>query len=141
MRELADFENLLEIFEVTPQMLEREVFGDRPSVEMLVVLLDEIISGYALYFQNFSSFLGKPGIYLEDIYVRQSERGKGLGKALLQEVIRIAHERECGRCEWVVLDWNRSAREFYESLGANPLNDWTVYRLDADGIAAALDRM
>jgi GNAT superfamily N-acetyltransferase len=97
------------------------------------------IRGYALFFQSFSSFQGRPGMYLEDVYVEPSARGKGLGKALLVEVIRTARERGCRRCEWIVLDWNQRAKQFYESLGAKVLGDWRLWRMDGEAMDDLLD--
>jgi GNAT superfamily N-acetyltransferase len=130
MRELADFEQLLGEFRVTEELLARYLFGDPAAAEIFVGYTGKQLCGYALFFHNFSSFRGRPGIYLEDIYVEPGARGQGMGKALLLEVVRIAVERGCPRCDWVVLDWNERAKQFYESLGAKPLNDWTLYRMD-----------
>jgi GNAT superfamily N-acetyltransferase len=138
MRELAEFEKLLDQFEVTAELLERHLFGDGTSAELLVGYAGGEICGYALFFQNFSTFMGRPGMYLEDIYVEPQARGIGLGKALLLKVIRTAVDRGCPRCDWVVLDWNERAKRFYESLGAKPLNDWTVYRMDDAAMKALL---
>ena len=118
MRGLAEFEKSLDEFRVTEALLERHIFGRKPASDLLVGILGDEIRGYALFFQSFSSFQGRPGIYLEDVYVEPSARGKGLGKALLVEVIRTARARGCRRCEWIVLDRNHRAKHFYESLGA-----------------------
>jgi len=134
MRELAEFEGLLDGFHVTVELLKSYLFSEYPPAELLVAISDEIISGYALYFNNFSTFQGRPGMYLEDIYVEPSSRKQGIGKALLLEVVRIARERECHRFDWVVLKWNKRAQEFYESLGAKALDDWTLYRMDRDAM-------
>ena len=130
MKGLAEFEKLLDEFRVTEALLERYLFIREPVAELLVGCLGEEIRGYALFFHNFSSFQGRPGMYLEDVYVEPSARGKGLGKALLVEVIRIARARGCRRSEWIVLDWNQRAMHFYESLGAEILSDWRVCRMD-----------
>ncbi len=116
----------------TEAELEKTLFGDDKFVEILVAEVEGIIVGYALFFKNFSTFLGKPGIYLEDLYVRQNMRGMGIGKTLLEKIIAIAKQRNYGRVEWSVLDWNQSAIDFYKKIGAVPLNDWTVFRLTSD---------
>ena len=102
--------------------------------------LDDEICGYALFFHNFSTFRGRPGMYMEDIYVEPGARGRGLGRALLIEVLRIARERECVRCEWIVLDWNERAKNFYESIGARPLEDWVLYRIDEESVKRLLQK-
>lgn len=130
MRGLAEFEELLDEFRVTEALLERYLFAPDPVAELLVGCIGEEIHGYALFFRNFSSFQGRPGIFLEDVYVEPRARGKGLGKALLVEVMRIARARGCRRSEWVVLDWNQRAKNFYESLGAKILSDWRLCRMD-----------
>ena len=130
MRGLAEFEKLLDEFHVTETLLERYLFNRDPVAELLVGCIGEEIHGYALFFHNFSSFLGRPGIYLEDVYVEPRARGKGLGKALLIEVMCIARKRGCRRSEWVVLDWNQRAKHFYESLGVKILSDWRLCRMD-----------
>jgi GNAT superfamily N-acetyltransferase len=130
MKGLAEFEKLLDEFRVTEDLLERYLFIREPAAELLIGILGKEIRGYALFFQNFSSFQGRPGMYLEDVYVEPNARGKGLGKALLLEVIRIAHARGCRRSEWVVLDWNQRAKNFYESLGAEILSDWRICRMN-----------
>ena len=130
MKGLAEFENLLHEFRVTEALLEQYLFTRDPIAELLVGYIGEEIYGYALFFHNFSSFQGRPGIYLEDVYVEPRARKKGLGRALIVEVIRIAHKRGCRRSEWVVLDWNQRARDFYESLGAKILSDWRLCRVD-----------
>ncbi|MBW2179444.1 MAG: GNAT family N-acetyltransferase [Deltaproteobacteria bacterium] len=134
MRELAEFEKLLNEFRVTEELLERYLFGDNAAAELLIGYVGNEICGYALYFHNFSTFQGRPGMYLEDVYVQADARGQGLGRALLIEVVRIAQERGCRRCEWLVLDWNERAKQFYESLGAKPLSDWSLYRMDEDAL-------
>ena len=134
MKGLAEFEKLLDEFRVTEALLERYLFSRETVAELLVGCLGEEIHGYALFFHNFSSFQGRPGIYLEDVYVEPFARGKGLGKALLVEVIRIARARGCRRSEWLVLDWNQRAKHFYESLGAEILSDWRLCRMDEVGM-------
>lgn len=137
MKGLAEFEKLLDEFRVTEALLERHLFSQEPAGELLVGFLGGQIRGYALFFQNFSSFQGRPGLYLEDIYVEPGARGKGLGKALLIEFIRTARARGSRRCEWMVLDWNQGAKQFYQSLGADILGDWRLCRMDA----AAMDKL
>ena len=132
IRELAEYERLLNQVVADEAGLHRALFGERPYVEALVATVRVETVGFALFFHNFSTFLGKPGMYLEDLYVRPAFRGQGLGKALLTRVAQIAVERDCGRMEWSVLDWNEPSIRFYESLGAKPLTDWTVYRLTGD---------
>ena len=134
MRGLAEYEKLLENFHVTEALLVRYLFSENPTAELLVGVIGGDIHGYALFYQNFSSFLGRPGIYLEDVYVAPSVRGMGLGKALLAEVIRIALKRGCQRCDWTVLDWNEPAIYFYESLGANLLHEWRLCRIEAEAM-------
>ena len=128
IRELADYEKMLNEVVATPELLEKWIFDERKA-EVIFALEGEREVGFALFFHNFSTFLGRAGIYLEDLYVRPECRGKGYGKALLKELARIAVERGCGRLEWWCLDWNRSSIDFYLSLGAEPMKDWTVYRI------------
>lgn len=139
MKGLAEFENLLDEFRVTADLLDRHLFGDAAAAELLVGYMGSEIRGYALFYQNFSSFQGRPGMYLEDVYVEPDARGKGLGKGLLLEVLRIAQERGLRRCDWIVLDWNDRAKEFYESLGAKVLTDWRLCRLEAGAMKKLLD--
>ena len=136
IRELAEYERLLDQVVADEPDLHRALFGERPYVEALVVIVEKETVGFALFFHNFSTFLGKPGMYLEDLYVRPALRGRGLGKALLTRVAQIAVERDCGRMEWSVLDWNEPSIRFYESLGAKPLTDWTVYRVTGDALSS-----
>ena len=136
IRELAEYERLLDQVVADEHGLHRALFGTRPYVEALVVTVENETIGFALFFHNFSTFLGKPGMYLEDLYVRPAFRGQGLGKALLTRVAQIAVERDCGRMEWSVLDWNEPSIRFYESLGAKPLTDWTVYRVTGDALTS-----
>ena len=134
IRELAEYERLLDQVVADEAALHRALFGERRYVEALVSIVDGETVGFALFFHNFSTFLGKPGMYLEDLFVRPAFRGRGLGKALLTQVARIAVERDCGRMEWSVLDWNEPSIRFYESLGAKPQSDWTIYRLTGDAL-------
>ena len=135
IRELAEYERLLDQVVADEASLQRALFGERRYVEALVSIVDQKTVGFALFFHNFSTFLGKPGMYLEDLYVRPEFRGRGLGKALLTQVARIAVERDCGRMEWSVLDWNEPSIRFYERLGAKSLTDWTVYRLTGEALS------
>jgi GNAT superfamily N-acetyltransferase len=139
IRELAEFERLLGEVTATEEQLRAGLFGPRPSAEVIMARLEPggEIAGFALYFHNFSTFLAKPGIYLEDLYVRQKFRGQGYGAALLRHLAHLALERGCGRLEWSVLDWNHRAIDFYKSLGAAPMNEWTTYRVTG----AALERL
>jgi GNAT superfamily N-acetyltransferase len=136
IRELAEYEKLSDRVTATEQLLHETLFGPRPYAEVLMARLDGSPVGYALFFHNYSTFLARPGVYLEDVYVRPAFRGRGVGKALLREVARVARQRNCGRLEWSVLDWNKPSIDFYLSLGATPLDDWTMYRMDEAAIAA-----
>ena len=127
--ELAEYEKLSDQVIAAPEQLAEHLFGPRPYAEVLIGEVDGQAAGFALFFHNYSTFLGKPGIYLEDLYVRPTARGAGLGKALLGRLAGLAVERGCGRLEWAVLDWNQPAIGFYQRLGAEPLDDWTQYRL------------
>jgi len=128
--ELATYEKAPQEAVATPELLDSALFGERATAEAVIGEWDAKPEGFALFFHNFSTWLGKPGLYLEDLFVRESMRGNGIGKALLLHLAGIARERGCGRMEWAVLDWNRPAIEFYEALGARPQSEWTVYRLD-----------
>jgi GNAT superfamily N-acetyltransferase len=134
IRGIAEYEKLAHEVVATEQLLRHNLFGPKPAAEVLIARLGARPVGFALYFQNFSTFLGRPGIYLEDLFVLPDCRGKGIGKALLKQVARIAAERKCGRLEWSVLDWNESAIGFYKSLGARPMSEWTVFRMTEDAI-------
>ncbi|MDM8347774.1 GNAT family N-acetyltransferase [Pseudomonas sp. sp1636] len=129
IRELAEYEKLSDQVVASPAQMAEHLFGIRPFAEVLIGELDGAAAGFALFFHNYSTFLGKPGIYLEDLYVRASARGAGLGSALLGKLASLAVERGCARLEWSVLDWNQPSIGFYQNLGAQPLDDWTVYRL------------
>jgi GNAT superfamily N-acetyltransferase len=133
--ELAAFEKLAHLVQVTPESLAPHLFGDRPAAECVVAEADGALVAFALFFTNFSTFLGKPGLYLEDLYVQPAHRGSGLGKALLTHLGRLAAERGCGRFEWSVLDWNEPAIRFYESLGADVLPDWRICRITGERLA------
>ncbi len=132
IKELAEYEKLLDEVKVTGEILKENLFGKRKYAEVIVAEFDKIPVGQALFFHNFSTFLGKPGIYLEDLYVKPEFRGKGIGKALLKKLIETAKDRNCGRVEWVVLDWNKPSIEFYKKLGAKEMKDWLVFRLKED---------
>ncbi|MBI1387875.1 MAG: GNAT family N-acetyltransferase [bacterium] len=136
IRELAEYEKLLHIVEATEDSIHRALFGEKPAAEALIALEMDVPVGFALYFTNFSTFVGKPGLYLEDLYVKPKFRGKGYGKALLVRLANIAVERDYGRMEWSVLDWNTPSIEFYKSLGAVPMDEWTVFRLNREAIAS-----
>ena len=129
IRELAEYERLSHEVVATEEALRENLFGERRFAEVLISEHDGVPAGFALFFHNFSTFLGKPGIYLEDLYVRPEFRGAGAGRALLARLARLAVERGCGRLEWWVLDWNEPSIGFYKKLGAVPMDDWTVYRV------------
>ena len=129
IKDLADYERLSHEVVATEKLLQRSLFGERPVAEAIIAEYDGTPAGFALFFHTFSTFLAKPGIYLEDLFVRPSLRGKGIGKALLRHLAHLAVERGCGRVEWAVLNWNDPAIRFYEKLGAAPLAEWSVYRL------------
>jgi GNAT superfamily N-acetyltransferase len=132
--ELAEFESLTHVFVATEEGLHDALFGARPSIEALVAEDAGRIVGYALFFHNYSSFAGKRGLYLEDIYVQPAQRGSGLGTALLQRLATLAVERQCARFEWTVLDWNQPAIDFYQKLGETVLPDWRVVRVTGDAL-------
>ncbi len=134
IRELAEYERLAHLVEITEELLAKALFGERPAAEALVAESGGEAVGWALFFTNFSTFKGLPGLYIEDIYVRPQFRGRGAGKALLTEVARLAVKRGCGRVEWAVLDWNTPSIEFYKGLGAVPLDEWTMYRLTGESL-------
>lgn len=131
IRELADYEKMSDEVVADEETLEEWIF-DKGKAEVLFAVVDGKEVGYALFFHNFSTFLGRAGIYLEDLFVKVEHRGKGYGKALLKQLASIAVERKCGRLEWWCLDWNQPSIDFYRSLGAEPMSDWTVYRMTGD---------
>jgi GNAT superfamily N-acetyltransferase len=135
VRELATYEKLADHAKASGDDLRRHLFGPRPYAEALIAEIDSRPIGFALYFHTFSTFRGQPGIYLEDLFVQPEHRGKGMGKALLAHLAAVAVERGCGRVEWAVLNWNEPAIGFYRSLGARPMDEWTVYRVDEDSLA------
>ncbi len=132
--ELAEFERLAHLVEVTPDKLAPHLFGERPAAECVVGEVDGEVVAFALYFTNFSTFLARPGLYLEDLYVQPAHRGIGLGKALLGHLARLAAERGCGRFEWSVLDWNADAIAFYQGLGATVMPDWRICRISGEAL-------
>ena len=130
IKELADYEKLSDEVVATAETLRDSLFGERAYAEVLIGEYEGVPVAYALYFHNYSTFTGRPGIYLEDLYVKPELRGKGFGKSLLAYIAKLAVERNCTRVEWSVLDWNEPSIEFYRSIGAAPLDEWTVQRLD-----------
>lgn len=134
IRELAVYEKLESDAVAKPEDLATHLFGPRPYAECLLADEAGMVVGFALFFHNYSTFRGKPGIYLEDLFVKPEYRGHGHGKALFAELARLAVERDCARLEWAVLDWNAPSIAFYERLGAHPLNEWTTYRLTGDAM-------
>ena len=135
IRELADYEKLAHEVRFDEAVLGDRLFGARPYAEVVIGEVDGTAQGFALFFHNFSTFEGKPGIYLEDLFVRPAARGCGLGKALLTHLAGLAVERDCARLEWWVLDWNAPAIGFYQKLGARPMDEWTVMRVDGAALA------
>jgi GNAT superfamily N-acetyltransferase len=134
IRGLAEYERLADQVEASEARLVHALFGERPAAEALLARAGGEAVGFALFFTNYSTFLTRPGLYLEDLFVLPAWRGKGIGRRLLSRLARVAVERECGRFEWAVLDWNEPAIRFYESLGARALSDWTLYRLQGDAL-------
>ena len=136
IRELAEYERLLDMVVADEDRIRAMLFGARPFAEVVLAEWEGKPAGFALFFHNFSTFLAKPGIYLEDLFVRPEFRGRGIGKALLQRLGELALERGCGRLEWAVLDWNKPSIDFYESLHAKPMSEWIVYRLTGESLEA-----
>lgn len=136
IRELAEYEKLAHEAVADEAGLAAQLFGATPRAEVLIAEVDGQAAGFALFFHNFSTFVGKPGLYLEDLFVRPAFRGFGLGKRLMVRLARLAVERDCGRFEWSVLDWNQPAIDFYRSLGATGMDEWTVQRVAGDALAA-----
>ena len=134
IRGLAEYERLSHLVTATEASLQEALFGSQPGAEALLAFEDEIAIGFAVFFHNFSTFLGKRGLWLEDIFVRPEHRRKGYGEALFLHVARIAHDRGCGRFEWSALDWNEPAIRFYQSMGAVALDDWTIFRVTGDAL-------
>src|SRR5438552_9332377 len=135
IRDLATYERAPEEVTATEDQLVAVLFGEKPVAEVLLAFEGESPVGFAVFFHNFSTWLGRAGLYLEDLFVKPEKRGKGYGRALLVDLAKIARDRGCGRMEWAVLHWNEPALKLYETLGAMPLDEWTVYRLTRDGIA------
>lgn len=136
IRALATYEKLLPEVEATEEKLGATLFGPRPAAECVLAFTDSgDPAGFAIFFTNYSTFLAKPGLYLEDLFVKPECRGHGIGKALLLHLAQLANQRGCGRVEWAVLDWNQSAIEFYESLGAERKHDWTICRLTGSALS------
>ena len=134
IRALADYEKLAHMVSTDEAMLERELFAPGSPAQALICRVDGEAVGMAIYFHNFSTFLGRKGLYLEDLFVKLEHRGRGYGKALLLATARIAHQRNCGRFEWMVLDWNTPSIRFYESLGAKRLDEWRLFRVTGEAL-------
>jgi len=135
IRDLASYERAPNEVTATEEQLVDVLFGDKSVAEVLLAFEGKSPVGFAVFFYNFSTWLGRPGLYLEDLFVKPEKRGKGYGRALLVDLAKIARDRGCGRMEWAVLNWNDPAIQFYRKLGAKPLDEWTVFRLTRDGIA------
>jgi len=129
IRELAEYEKMLDEMVATEELLEKHLFGENRFVEVVLGYFNDAPVGFALFFHNFSTFVGKPGLYLEDLYVKPEYRGKGFGKLLLTYLAKLAVERDCGRYEWAVLDWNEPALKFYKTLGAKVMDKWLIHRV------------
>lgn len=134
INDLAKYEKLLHEVVATEEILKQTLFGEKSNVEVVIGYHDGNPVAFALFFHNFSTFLGKPGIYLEDLFVKPEMRGKGFGKTMLRYLAALAKERNCGRLEWWVLDWNKPAINFYKSIAARPMDEWTVYRLEGKNL-------
>ncbi len=132
IRELAEYEKLSHEVKTTEEDLSRSLFGEKPEAEVLLAFVNSEAAGFCLFFHNYSTFLSRKGLYIEDAYVRPDYRGQGVGRALFRACAQIAKERNCGRMEWWVLDWNAPALHFYEKLGAEAMRDWTVHRLTSE---------
>lgn len=135
IKALAEYERMADAVIATEDGLRQTLFGPRPYAECVIARWQGQPAGFALFFHNYSTFLGRPGIYLEDLFVKPELRGQGVGRALLQFLARLAQERNCGRLEWSVLDWNEPAIGFYKSIGAVPLDDWTIFRLKDEALS------
>ena len=134
IHDLATYERAPDEVSATEQQLVDVLFGEKPAAEVLLAFEGDSPVGFAVYFYNFSTWLGQPGLYLEDLFVKPDKRGNGYGRALLVELANIARDRDCGRMEWAVLDWNEPAIKFYRALGAKPMHEWTVFRLTGEEI-------
>ena len=135
LMELAEFEKITHLVEATPSSTRLALFGDQPTAEALVAEVDGATVGVAVFFHNYSTFVGRQGLYLEDIYITPEHRSQGIGKSMITELAKLATERGCGRMEWTVLDWNRGAIDFYRNLGGEILEDWRIVRLNREQIA------
>ena len=140
IKQLAEYENLAHEVVADEERLQPSLFGEHPSAEVIIALYPNSPVGFALFFTNYSTFLARPGIYLEDLYVHTNMRGRGFGKKLLAYLAGIAVDRDCGRLEWSVLDWNQPAKDFYQSLNAEPMDGWTVNRLTGESLTALADQ-
>jgi GNAT superfamily N-acetyltransferase len=134
IRELAEYEKLSSVCVATEDQIEAALFGDRPFAEVVIASLDGVPQGFALFFPNYSTFLGRPGLYLEDLFVRPAARGVGLGRELLKHLARLTVERGWGRLEWSVLDWNEPSIQFYKKMGATPMDEWTIFRVTGEAL-------
>lgn len=134
IRDLAEYEKMLDEMVATDEHLEKHLFGKKKFVEVVLGYYNDIPVGFALFFHNFSTFVGKPGLYLEDLYIKPEYRGKGLGKALLAYLAKLAVERDCGRYEWCVLNWNEPSLKFYKMLGARVMDEWVIHRVTGDAL-------
>lgn len=134
IKEIAAYEKLADQVEATEAQIINHLFSEKNYAECIIGFENNIPIGFALFFHNYSTFVSRPGIYLEDLFVKEKYRGKGYGKKLLLSLVKIADERNCGRVEWSVLNWNKPAIDFYEGIGAIPMNEWTVYRLNQEAI-------
>ena len=139
IRDLAGFEQLTHLLQVTPEKLRPQLFGEQPAAEALVADRGGEVVAFALFFTNFSTFLAQPGLYLEDLYVKPEHRGAGIGRALLKKLAALAQERNCGRFEWSVLDWNENAIRFYEGMGATVMPEWRICRVTGDALGRMAD--
>jgi GNAT superfamily N-acetyltransferase len=137
IKELAEYEKLAHEVVATEEILTETLFGENAHAEVVIASLNENPVGFALFFHNFSTFLGRPGIHLEDLYVRQEARGQGIGRKMLQYLADLAKERQCGHLKWFVLDWNEDAIGFYKRIGAVPMDEWKIYRVSGE----ALDKL
>ncbi len=134
IKELAEYEKLSHEVIATEALLKETLFGEKPHAEVIIAYLNQEPVSFALYFHNYSTFLGRPGIYLEDLYVKPEARGQGIGQKILAYLAHLAKERKCGRLEWWVLDWNESAIAFYKRIGAKAMDEWTVYRVTGEAL-------
>lgn len=140
IKQLADYEKLSHEVIATEELLEKYLFGDEKVAEVLIGCQDDIPVAFALYFYNYSTFLGRPGIYLEDLFVPEEYRGKGYGKTMLLCLAKLAKDKECGRLEWAVLDWNEPAINFYNSLGARQMDEWIINRVSGETLEALAEK-